>query len=91
MPGPHETFGLVALEAAASGARTVACRTAPSARVAGDLVETYEPFDSADLLEAIECARAQERDMEAAAELAQRCAWPEVFAAELHDLQELVT
>ena len=25
MPGPFETFGLVALEAAASGARVVAC------------------------------------------------------------------
>ena len=38
MPGPHETFGLVALEAAACGTPAVACETAPSARVAGGLV-----------------------------------------------------
>ena len=90
MPGPHETFGLVALEAAASGARAVACRTAPSARVAGELAETCEPFDSADLLAAIERARAQPRDMAAAGELARRCAWPEVFAAEMRDLERLI-
>jgi alpha-1,6-mannosyltransferase len=90
MPGPHETFGLVALEAAASGAQTVACRTAPSARVAGDLVATFAPSDSADLLEAIELARATPRDDRAAAALAERCSWPEVFAAELRDLEGLL-
>ena len=36
MPGELETFGLVAFEAAASGAAVVACETAPSARVIGD-------------------------------------------------------
>ena len=38
MPGELETFGLVAFEAAAAGAATVACTTAPSARLLGDLV-----------------------------------------------------
>jgi alpha-1,6-mannosyltransferase len=90
MPGSHETFGLVALEAAASGARTVACHTAPSARTAAELCDTFAPGDSADLLEAIELARSRERDLEAAGELARRCAWAEVFAAELSDLEALV-
>ena len=35
MPGAIETFGLVAFEAAACGAATVACATAPSARLLG--------------------------------------------------------
>lgn len=90
MPGPHETFGLVALEAAASGARTVACRTAPSARIAGELADTFEAGDAGDLLDAIERARAKGRDLDAAAALATRCTWPEVFAAELRDLERLV-
>ena len=40
MPGEHETFGLVALEAAASGARVVACASAPSAALLGDIAHT---------------------------------------------------
>ena len=58
MPGPFETFGLVALEAAASGARVVACETAPSAAVIGDLGHTFRAGDAEDLLRAIEEARA---------------------------------
>ena len=42
-PGPHETFGLAVLEAAASGARVVACASTPAAAVAGSLVRTYRP------------------------------------------------
>ena len=58
MPGELETFGLVAFEAAACGASTVACTTAPSARLLGDLVHTFAPGDPTRLLAAIERARA---------------------------------
>ena len=47
MPGEHETFGLVGLEAAASGARVVCCTTAPSGRALGDLADTFAPGDRA--------------------------------------------
>ena len=40
-PGPHETFGLAVLEAAASGARVVACSCTPAAALAGPLVHTF--------------------------------------------------
>ena len=40
MPGAHETFGLVALEAAASGARVVACAAAPRRRCSASSCET---------------------------------------------------
>ena len=46
MPGEHETFGLVALEAAASGARVVACASAPSAGLLGDGAHTFAPGDT---------------------------------------------
>ena len=72
MPGAHETFGLVAFEAAASGARVVACATAPSARRLGALAHTFDPGDFVGLLAAIERARRAEPDRAAAAELAAR-------------------
>ncbi|HEX4670711.1 MAG TPA: glycosyltransferase, partial [Solirubrobacteraceae bacterium] len=40
-PGPHETFGLAVLEAAASGARVVTCSSTPAAHVAVPLVDTF--------------------------------------------------
>ncbi len=90
MPGPHETFGLVALEAAASGARTVTDASAPAARVIGpELVETFPAGDAGALLEAIERARAAPRDLAAAATLAAQSSWPAVFAAELIDVERL--
>ncbi len=58
MPGEFETFGLVAFEAAGSGASVVACETAPSARVIGALGERFAPGDVDGLLAAIERARA---------------------------------
>jgi alpha-1,6-mannosyltransferase len=85
-PGPHETFGLVAFEAAASGTRAVACETTPSAYVAAPLVETFEPENPAELLAAIERARSAEPDLAAAASLAERYTWESVFMAELDDL-----
>jgi glycosyltransferase involved in cell wall biosynthesis len=88
-PGPHETFGLAVLEAAASGARVVACSCTPAAAVAGPLVETFEPKNPRDLLRAVEASLATERDAAAAAALAGRCSWPRVFAAELEAIRRL--
>ena len=90
MPGPHETFGLVALEAAASGGRVVAAESAPSAMLAADLVETFSPGDPRDLLRAIERAIAMQPSSAAAADLADRLAWRQVFAAEFDDLARLL-
>jgi alpha-1,6-mannosyltransferase len=90
MPGEHETFGLVALEAAASGARVVACETAPSAALLGNLVHTYPANDVDGLATAIARARATAPDPVAAAALSWRSRWPRVFADELDDLRALV-
>jgi glycosyltransferase involved in cell wall biosynthesis len=89
MPGAYETFGLVAFEAAASGASTVACTTAPSAHVLGPLAHTFPPGDVEALLAAIERARAAEPDHDAAADLAAEHTWARAFAAELADLGAL--
>ena len=89
MPGAYETFGLVAFEAAASGASTVACASAPSARLLGPLAHTFEPGDVAGLAAAIERARAAEPDHVAAALLAAEHTWARAFAAELADLETL--
>ena len=90
MPGAFETFGLVALEAAASGARVVACRSAPSAGVVGALAETFAPGDADGLLAAIERARSTEPDAAGAAVLAERHTWARAFEAELRDLERLL-
>jgi alpha-1,6-mannosyltransferase len=89
-PGPHETFGLVALEAAASGARVVACASAPSTRALGKLVKTFAPGDQVGLARAIDRARASHGDSAAAAALADGLSWPRVFAAELEDVTRLI-
>jgi alpha-1,6-mannosyltransferase len=89
MPGEHETFGLVGLEAAASGARVVCCTTAPSGRALGDLADTFAPGDRVGLGAAITAARAADRRPHAAAALAARFAWPRLFAQELERLREL--
>jgi alpha-1,6-mannosyltransferase len=88
-PGPHETFGLAVLEAAASGGRVVACSCTPAAAVAGVLVEPFEPKNPRDLLRAIEASLATEADASAAAALAERFTWERVFEAELKGLQSL--
>jgi alpha-1,6-mannosyltransferase len=89
MPGAHETFGLVALEATASGASVVACQTAPSAALVGDLAETFAPGDASGLLAAIERARRRDPDLRAAAELASAYTWERAFEHELRDLGRL--
>ena len=89
MPGQFETFGFVAFEAAACGARVVACDTAPSAALCGALAETFAPRDGAGLLRAIERARAAPRDAFAAARMVARHGWGPAIAAELADLVRL--
>lgn len=91
MPGAHETFGLVAFEAAASGARVVCCTTAPSAGAIGALAHTFAPRDVAGLSAAIDAARAAPRDPDGAARLAAAHPWPAAFAAEHADLRALRT
>jgi glycosyltransferase involved in cell wall biosynthesis len=90
MPGEHETFGLVALEAAASGAPVAACATAPALHAIGRLGHQFVPGDPEDLDRAIAGARAATPDPEAAAVLAWRHRWDRVFREEAAALQELV-
>ena len=88
-PGPHETFGLAVLEAAASGARVVACTSTPAAALAGPLVHTFTPKDPVDLARAVEQALAAPPDLLAASALAASMRWERVFEAELHELKRL--
>jgi alpha-1,6-mannosyltransferase len=90
MPGEHETFGLVALEAAASGAPVVACDTAPSAALLGELAHTYAPGDVAGLAAAVAAAREAPPQPGAATELGWRYGWDRLFADELSHLTELL-
>ena len=89
-PGPFETFGLVALEAAASGARVVACETAPAAALAGPGLHTFPPGDVRALLAAIRRARRSTADTTVAAGLALSHGWTRALDAELDELRELV-
>jgi alpha-1,6-mannosyltransferase len=91
VPGEHETFGLVALEAASTGAHVVACTTAPAAHVIGPLAHTFAPGDRAGLGAAIAAARAAPALPEEAAALAFRHGWPRVFRAEAEALRELAS
>jgi alpha-1,6-mannosyltransferase len=90
MPGRYETFGLVALEAAASGARVVACETAPSARAAAAVTHTFAPGDMRGMIDAIDAARAAPRDLLAAGRIAARHTWERAFEAEQQDLEGLL-
>jgi alpha-1,6-mannosyltransferase len=88
-PGPHETFGLAVLEAAASGARVVACSSTPAASIAGPIVKTFAAKDPADLARAVEEALATPPDPGAAAALGAAMSWLRVFEAELLDYKRL--
>jgi alpha-1,6-mannosyltransferase len=90
LPGAHETFGLAALEAAASGATVVAAASTPAARLIGDCVETFAPGDVSALGAAIERARRRSRDPAAAADLGRRYGWDVALAAELTDLERML-
>jgi alpha-1,6-mannosyltransferase len=88
-PGPHETFGLVVFEAAASGARVVACDSTPSAAVADGLIDTFAAADVGSLVRAIGRALRRPDEPVAAAALAERTSWAQVFEAELDALERL--
>jgi alpha-1,6-mannosyltransferase len=88
-PGPHETFGLVVFEAAASGARVVACDSTPAVASADGLIETFAATDVADLVRAIERTLARPDEPAVAAALAGRSTWEKVFAAELAALEHV--
>lgn len=90
MPGAHETFGLAAFEAAATGTPVVTCSTAPSAALMRALVQTYEPGDLDGLLAAIETARAAPPAEAAGTALGKRCSWGAAFAAETLALERLM-
>jgi alpha-1,6-mannosyltransferase len=85
-PGPHETFGLVVFEAAASGARVVACHSTPAAAVADGLIDTFAAADVDDLVRTIERALTRPDDPATAAALADRSSWEQVFETELEAL-----
>ncbi len=90
LPGAHETFGLVALEAAASGASVVTAAPTPSAALIDGMVETFAAQDASDLLRAIERARRRKPDPRAAAALGARHGWDAALSAELADLERLL-
>jgi alpha-1,6-mannosyltransferase len=90
LPGAHETFGLVALEAAACGTAVVTARCTPSAALVDGFVETFDAGDASDLLRAIERARRRIPDPRAASELVDSHGWDAALAAELEDLERLV-
>ena len=89
-PGAHETFGLAAFEAAATGTPVVTCSTAPSAALMSTLVHTYEPGNIDGLLAAIESARAARPAAAAGDALGRRCSWGAAFAAETLAIERLV-
>ena len=88
-PGPHETFGLVVFEAAASGARVVACDDTPAAAVANGLIETFAAGDVHDLARAIMTALERPERLSAAAALAERSRWERIFADELAAIERV--
>jgi len=90
LPGPHETFGLVALEAAACGTAVVTAGATPSAALLDGFVETFRAGDPHDLLRAIDRARIRTPDPRAARALAERNSWDAALSAELADLERLV-
>jgi alpha-1,6-mannosyltransferase len=89
MPGEHETFGLVALEAAACGTPVAACSTAPALHAIGTLGHGFVPADPGDLDRAIAGAYAADRDAQEAAMVAWRHRWDRVFRAETASLRDL--
>jgi glycosyltransferase involved in cell wall biosynthesis len=90
MPGEHETFGLVALEAAACGTPVAACSTAPALQAIGALGHGFVPADPDDLDRTIAQARAAEPDPQEAAMVARRHRWDRVLRAETAALRDLV-
>lgn len=90
LPGPHETFGLVALEAAACAAPVVTAGQTPSAALIDGPCETFRAGDARDLGRAIASIRRTPVDHLAASRLAARHSWDAALSAELADLHELL-
>jgi alpha-1,6-mannosyltransferase len=90
LPGAHEAFGLVALEAAACGAAVVTADATPSARLIAGFVDTFTAGDPTDLESAIARARGRDPDREDARALAERHGWDAALRAELADLERLL-
>jgi alpha-1,6-mannosyltransferase len=86
LPGAHETFGLVALEAATCGVPVVTARATPSSTLLGRLGGTFAAGDPVDLTRAITRARRLKADPELGWELARDHAWDAALSAELRDL-----
>ena len=82
VPGAHETFGLVALEAAASGAVVPTSDAVPSARLAPDLIHTFPAHDAGALAHAIGEVAATRVDVGAAEALGRRFTWERAIGAE---------
>jgi alpha-1,6-mannosyltransferase len=85
-PGPHETFGLVVFEAAASGACVVAVDSTPSGGMSDGLIETFPAADVERLVDSIRRAERRTDRAPAAAALADRSRWERVFDIELEEL-----
>ena len=90
VPGRHETFGLVALEAAASGAAVVATSGVPAARHTDGLARIVPGGDARALADAIGAAADAVPDLLAAARLGARRSWRAAFEAEARELRSLV-
>ena len=89
LPGARETFGLVALEAAACGVPVVAASTTPSVALIGDAAHTFPAGDVRGLLQALGRARLARHDQVRGEGLAQAHTWDKAFRQELRDLEAL--
>jgi alpha-1,6-mannosyltransferase len=90
LPGPHETFGLAALEAAACGTPVVTADATPAAALLRGFVETFAAGDIGALGAAIERARRRAPNARAARELGRRHGWDAALSAELADLERML-
>jgi alpha-1,6-mannosyltransferase len=90
-PGPHETFGLVVYEAAASGACVVAVDSTPAGRISDGLIETFHAADVEGLVNAIGRAEAKIDRSAMASALAERSSWERVFELELEEVRSIQT
>ncbi|WP_205699091.1 glycosyltransferase [Conexibacter sp. SYSU D00693] len=90
LPGEHETFGLVALEAGCSGTRVVTCDTAPAHLALEGLCHTFPPGDTEGLEVAIDRALHGRVDHLRAARLGEEHRWDRLFATEVDALRDLV-
>jgi glycosyltransferase involved in cell wall biosynthesis len=90
VPGCHETFGLVAVEAAASGASVVASSGVPAARQTDGIARIVPAGDPQALACAITQAVDAIPDLLAAARLSARLTWHAAFEAEARELRSVV-